>query len=150
MGLTNPGRAFGRFSLLLMYRKLLTRHPALFHKLISAGPLPCFARWTQSFLSDRCACVVSCSRYADDLAIWSSSASVPTAVEASQGALFRLEPWSEYWCLPLKPRKSEVSFFLVDPHQANFHLNLLLIGSRLRFNPTPTFLGVTFYRTFSY
>ena len=32
-------------------------HPALFHKLISAG-LPCFARWTQSFLSDRRACVV--------------------------------------------------------------------------------------------
>ena len=28
-------------------------HPALFHKLISAGLRPCFARWTQSFLSDR-------------------------------------------------------------------------------------------------
>ena len=33
-------------------------HPTLFHKLISAGLPPCFARWTQSFLSDRCACVV--------------------------------------------------------------------------------------------
>ena len=30
----------------------------LFHKLISAGLPPCFARWTQSFLSDRRACVV--------------------------------------------------------------------------------------------
>ena len=100
-------------------------HPALFHKLISAGLPPCFARWTQSFLSDRHACVVfqnyksrsfrvrrgvlqgsvlgpvlfslfindllaslpssvSCSLYADDLAIWSSSPSVPTAVEATQ------------------------------------------------------------------
>ena len=107
-------------------------HPALFHKLISAGLPPCFARWTQSFLSDRRACVVfqnhksrsfrirrgvlqgsvfgpvlfsffindlpaslpsfvSCSLYADDLAIWSSSPSVPTAVEATQGALFQLE-----------------------------------------------------------
>ena len=113
-------------------------HPALFHKLISAGLPPCFARWTQSFLSDRRASVVfhnhksrsfrvrrgvpqgsvfgpvlfslfindlpaslpssvSCSLYADDLAIWSSSPSVPTAVEATQGALFRLE----HWCLPL-------------------------------------------------
>ena len=112
-------------------------HPTLFHKLISAGLPPCFARWTQSFLSDRRACVffqnhksrsfrvrrgvpqgsvlgpvlfslfisdlpaslpssVSCSLYADDLAIWSSSPSVPTAVEATQGALFRLERWSEY------------------------------------------------------
>ena len=33
-------------------------HPALFHKLILADLPPCFARWTQSFLSDRRACVV--------------------------------------------------------------------------------------------
>ena len=33
-------------------------HPALYHKLISAGLPPCFARWIQSFLSDRRACVV--------------------------------------------------------------------------------------------
>ena len=100
-------------------------HPALFHKLISAGLPPCFARWTQSFLSDRRACMVfqnhkscffrvgrgvpqgsgsvfgpvlfslfindlraslpssvSCSLYADDLAIWSSSPSVPSAMKA--------------------------------------------------------------------
>ena len=164
-------------------------HPALFHKLISAGLPPCFARWTQSFLSDRRACVVfqnhksrsfrvrrgvpqgsvpgpvlfslfindlpaslpssvSCSLYADDLAIWSSSPSVPTAVEATQGALFRLDRWSEYWCLPLNPRKCEASS--VDPHQANLQPNFLLLGSRLRFNPTPIFLGVTFDRTFSF
>ena len=88
-------------------------HRASFHKLISAGLPPCFARWTQAFLSDRRASVVyqnhksrsfrvrrgvpqgsvlgpvlfslfindlpasllfsvSCSFYADDLAIWSS------------------------------------------------------------------------------
>ena len=104
-------------------------HSALFHELISAGLPPCFACWTQSFLSDSRACVVyqnhknhffrvrrgvlqgsvlgpvhfplfindrsvflpssvSCSLYADDLAIWSSSPSIPTAVEATQGALF--------------------------------------------------------------
>ena len=166
-------------------------HPALIHKLISAGLPPCFARWTQSFLSDRRACVVfqnhksrsfrvrrgvpqglvfglilssllindlptslpssvSCSLYADDLAIWSSSPSVPTAVEATQGALLRLERWSEHCCLPLNPSKCEASFFSVDPHQANLQPNLLLLGSRLRFNPTPTFLGVTFDRTLSF
>ena len=159
-------------------------HPALFHKLISAGLPSCFARWTQSFLSDRRAYVVfqnhksrsfrvhrgvlqgsvlgpvlfslfindlptslpssvSCSLYADDLAIWSSSLSIPTALEAAEGALFRLERWSEYWCLPLNPSKCEASFFSVKP-------NLLLLGSRLRFNPTPTFLGVTFDRTLSF
>ena len=167
-------------------------HPALFHKLISACLPSCFARWTQSFLSDRRVCVVfqnhksrsfrvrrgvpqgsvlgpvlfslfindlpaslpssvSCFLYADDLAIWSSSPSVPTAVEATQGALFRLECWSECWCLPLNPSKCEAFFFSVDPHQANLQPNLLhLLGSRLRFNPTPTFLGVTFDRTRSF
>ena len=61
----------------------------------------------------------SAALYADDLAIWSSSPSVPTAVEATLGALFRLELWSEYWCLPYNPSKCEASFFSVDPHQAN-------------------------------
>ena len=166
-------------------------HPALFHKLMSAGLPPCFARWTQSFLSDRRVCVVyridmirsfrvrrgvpqasvhgpvlfslfindlsaclpssvSCFLYADDLAIWSFSPSVATAVEATQGALFRLELWSEYWCLPLNPSKCEASFFSVDPHQANLQPNLLLLGSHLRFNSTPTFLGITLDRTLSF
>ena len=88
--------------------------------------------------------------YADDLAIWSSSPLVPTAVEATQGALFRLERWSEHWCLPLNPSKCEASFFSVDSHQANLQPNLLLLGSRLRFNPTLTFLEVTFDRTLSF
>ena len=167
-------------------------HPALFHKLISAGLPPCFARWTQSFLFNRRAFVVfqnhksrsfrvhrgapqgsvlgsvlfslfiinlpaslpsfvSCCLYADNLAIWSySSPSVPTAVKATQGALFRVERCSEYWCLPLNTNKCEAFFFSVDPHQANLQPNLLLLGSRLSFNPTSTFLGVTFDRTLSF
>ena len=93
---------------------------------------------------------VSCSLYADNLANWSSFPSVPTALEATQGALFRLERWSEYWCLPLNPSKCKASFFSVDPHQANLQPNFLLLGSRLCFNPTLTFLGVIFDRTFSF
>ena len=93
---------------------------------------------------------VSCSLYADNLASWSSSHLAPTAVEATQGALFRLERWSEYWCLPLNPSKCEASFFSVVSHQANLQYTLLLLGSRLRFNPTPTFLGVTFDHILSF
>ena len=157
-------------------------HPAHFHKLISAGLPPCFARWAQSFLSDRRACVVfqnhkshcfrvrrgvpqgfvlgpvlfslfindlpvslpscvSCSLYTDDLAIWSSSPSVSTAVEATQGALFRLKRWSEYWCLPLNPSKCEASFFSVDPHQANLQPNFLHLGTVSVSIPLQLFLG---------
>ena len=38
----------------------------------------------------------------------------------------------------------------MDPHSANLQPNLLLLGSRLRFNPTPTFLGFTFDHTLSF
>ena len=48
MGLTNPGRDFGRSCLPMISLKLLT----------PSGILPCFTRWTQSFLSDRRACAV--------------------------------------------------------------------------------------------
>ena len=193
MGLTNPGQALGTILATIDFSKAFDSvwHPTLFHKLISAGLPPCFAHWSQSFLSDRHACVVfqnhksrsfrvrqdvpqgsvlgpvlfslfindlpaslpssvTCSVFADDLAIWSSSPSVPTAVEATQRVLFRLERRSEYWCLPLNPSKCEASFFSVDPHQANLQPNLLLLNTRLRFNPTPTFLGVTFDRTLSF
>ena len=71
-------------------------------------------------------------------------------MEATQGALFRLERWSEYWCLPLNPSKCEASFSSVDLHQVNPQPNLFLLGSRLRFNHTPTFLVVTFDRTLSF
>ena len=62
-----------------------------------------------------------------------------------QEALFRLERW----CLPLNPRKCGTSFSR-DPHQANLQPNLFLLNSRHHFNPTPTFLGVTFNRTLSF
>ena len=39
-------------------------------------------------------------------------------MESTQGALFRLECCSEYWCLLLNLSKCEASFS-VDPHQAN-------------------------------
>ena len=93
---------------------------------------------------------ISCSFYTDDMAIWSSSPLVSTAMETTQGVLFQLEHWSEYWCLPLNPSKCEASFFSVNPYQANLQPNLLLLSSRLHFNPTPTFLGVTFDRTLSF
>ena len=85
------------------------------------------------------------------LTIWSfSSPTVSSVMEATQGAQFRFECWSEYWCLPLNPSKCEASFFFMDPHQAHLQPNLLLLSSSFRFNPAPTFLGITFNRTFSF
>ena len=55
-----------------------------------------------------------------------------------------------YWCLPRNPSKWEASFFPVDPHQAHLQANLLLLNFHMRFNPTQTFLGVTFDCTLSF
>ena len=38
----------------------------------------------------------------------------------------------------------------MDPQQADLQPNLLLLGSHLCFNPTPTFLGITFEHTLSF
>ena len=46
--------------------------------------------------------------------------------------------------------KCEACFFSVDSHQANLQATLLSLGSRLCFNLTPTFLGVTFDCTLSF
>ena len=81
------------------------------------------------------------------LTIWPFGPPLPfvfTAVEATQGALFRLERWSEYWCFPVNSSTCEASFFKLNLDQAIHQSNLLLFNSRLRFNPTPTFLGITF------
>ena len=104
-----------------------------------------------SLMFIRLLCLLSSAAlYADDLAICSSSPSVSTAVEATQGALFRLERWTKYWFFPLNPSTCEASFFSVDHHQANLQPNLLSLNSRIRFNLTLTFLGVTFDRTLSF
>ena len=119
MGLTNPGRALGRFFLLLISLKLLTLSgipPSLINSFRLASLLALFDGLNLSFLigallwsfkiikvapfesvklfrKDPFLALyfslsslmiflpssVSCSLYADDLAIWSSSPSVPTA-----------------------------------------------------------------------
>ena len=90
------------------------------------------------------------SLYADDLALWSSSPSLPQANTVTQSALSKLEEWSAYWRLPLNPTKCESSLFTTDTHQAQLQPSLVLQGTPLQFNPCPKFLGVTFNRTLSF
>ena len=52
----------------------------------------------------------------------------------------------ELWCLSLNLSKCKTSFFLIDLYKVYFQSHLLLFNSSLRFNPTPTFLEVTFNR----
>jgi hypothetical protein len=49
----------------------------------------------------------------------------------------------------LNLKKGKVSFFSADPHEAKSQPVLEVKGTRLRFNPTPLFLGVELGRTLS-
>ena len=52
--------------------------------------------------------------------------------------------------LSINPSKCEASFFSVNRNQANLQPNLLLLNSRLRSEPTPTFLRVSFHHNLSF
>ena len=93
---------------------------------------------------------VKTSLYADDLAIWAFSPSVVCATSVVQAALNRLVEWSSKWRLPLNPLKCEISFFSLDPYQSRIQPSLHIFNTPLKFNPHPTFLGVTFDRTLSF
>ena len=87
--------------------------------------------------------------YANDLAIWASSPSVVCATSIVQAAPNRLVEWSSKWRLPLNPLKCETFFFSLYPYQSRTQPSLYILNTPLKFNPHPTFLGVTFDRTLS-
>ena len=93
---------------------------------------------------------VKTSLYADDLAIWASSPSVECETAVVQAALNKLVEWSSKWRLPLNPLKRETSFFSLEPYQSHTQPSLHILNTPLKFNPRPTFLGVTFDRTLSF
>ena len=93
---------------------------------------------------------VKTSLYADDLAIWASSPSVECTTSTVQAALNRMVEWSSKWRLFLNPLKCKTSFFSLDPYQSRIQLSLYIFNTSLKFNPHPTFLGVTFDRTLSF
>ena len=93
---------------------------------------------------------VKTSLYADDLAIWASSPNVECATSTVQAALNRLVEWSSKRRLSLNPLKCEPSFFSPDPYQSHIQPSLYILNTPLKFNPYPTFLGVTFDRTLSF
>ena len=160
-------------------------HPALFHKLISAGLTPCFARWTQFFFSigalvrfikiTKVVPFESVEVFRKDpfLALYFSFSLLmifrPICLLPS-AALFTLTIWPfgpllsrsplrwrphKKLCFDMSVGLSTGVFLSIQenlrpsssqPHQAS----LLLRGSHLHFNTTPTFLGVTYDRTLSF
>ena len=58
--------------------------------------------------------------------------------------------WSSKWRLPLNPLKFKTSFFSLHSYQSRIQPSLYIFNTPLKFNPYPTFPGVTFDRTLSF
>jgi len=93
---------------------------------------------------------VNVSLFADDLALWVQDTELERANAKIQKALHKIEEWCAEWKLQLNTEKSEVTVFSTDSHEAKYRPHLTLLGEPVQFNPTPTFLGVTFDRTLSF
>ena len=87
------------------------------------------------------------SLYADDVAIWSSSRSLPDACQRVAASTERVFEWSKEMKLTLNVEKCEATFFSTDTHEASFVPTVIVQGHSLPFNASPRFLGVTFDRT---
>jgi hypothetical protein len=98
-------------------------------------------------LQDRLSKGVHSSLFADDSALWVHTPHLEDAVPVLQKGMREVYQWARAKKLTLC--EYEVSFFSVDPHEAKWQPVEEVEGTRLRFNPTPLFLGVNLGRTLS-
>ena len=93
---------------------------------------------------------VEVTLFADDLAIFATERTIAEAEVRVQAALDELRKWAEKWRMDVSLEKTVATVFTLDPHEARQEARLFMGDSRLRHEPTPTFLGVRFDRTLSF
>ena len=84
------------------------------------------------------------SLFADDLALWASSPDKEEASSKVELAVSEVAKWSRQKKLELNISKCLVSFFSANHHEARWQPRVVVEGEVLGFDPTPTFLGVTY------
>jgi hypothetical protein len=101
-------------------------------------------------LQDRLPEGVHSRLFADDSALWVHSPRKEDAVPVLQEGVREVYRWARVKKLTLNLEKCEVSFFSADPHEGKWQLFVEVEGTKLRFDPTPLFLGVELGRTLSW
>ena len=125
-------------------------HSALLSKLLLLDLPLCFVEWIRSYLSDRRSKVRICNSYSRPFRL---RRGVPQGFGSRTSSFLFIRgmvKWSSKWRFPLNPLKCETSFFSLDPYQLRVQPSLLILNTPLKFNPRPTFLGVTFDCTLSF
>ena len=90
------------------------------------------------------------SIFADDVGMLAQHRHKEVAVAMIQADVEAVWAWSREHKLSLNVRKCEVTFFSSDPHEAGFQPQISVEGIDVRFNATPTFLGIVYDRTLSF
>ena len=78
------------------------------------------------------------------------SSNIDEAEETMQEALDRLAIWADRWKMTVSTEKTECALFTTDPHQAKRQPKLTFKDEPVKFNATPTLLGVVLDRTLSF
>ena len=93
---------------------------------------------------------VRVSLYADDVAVWAQDRLKEKALQRVEVAVGRIARWSAERKLQLSEGKCTLSLFSQHPGEASWQPESVVEGLRLRFDPHPVFLGVTFDRVLSF
>ena len=86
--------------------------------------------------------------YADDLALWCSEEYIITANYRLQQALQVIESWARPWLVKVNEKKTTFTIFSLSNQEHSVHLKLN--GQTLHQEDTPTYLGVTLDRRFTW
>jgi hypothetical protein len=100
-------------------------------------------------LQDRLPKGVHSSLFADDSALWVHTPRKEDTVSDLEEGVREVYRWAQAKKLTLNLKKCKVSFFSADPHEAKWQSVVEVERTRLRFNPTPLFLGVELGSTLS-
>ncbi|MEL7521032.1 MAG: reverse transcriptase family protein, partial [Cyanobacteria bacterium J06553_1] len=93
---------------------------------------------------------VRVSLYADDVAVWAQDRTKERALQKVLSAVQEIARWSQARKLQLSEGKCTLSLFSQDTREASWSPEVEVGGMRLRFEPRPTFLGVTLDRVLSF
>ena len=93
---------------------------------------------------------VQTSLFADDVACFVQDRSLEAAQERIQGAVDAVSKWSARWKLQLSAEKCECAFFSTNSHGAKWRPSITIEGRPLKYNPTPTFLGIKYDRQLTF
>ena len=88
---------------------------------------------------------VGVSAFADDLAVWATGKGVEEGRRRVQWASDAIVDWSREWLMQLSVSKCSVTLFSCDVRDREMReLSVFVLGSELRREKSPRFLGVTY------